>query len=204
MIATFGTQASGDIPLAAPLSYRLPMGPPSTGTVGSPGTGTWFDRYRHGWFNGHGFNRHGFDGYRHGVKRHGFDRHGLGWHRLGSFIGYNIKPAPAQSPTSGHSGTGSHKVTHKKAVSHPAPKPSHAKKPAKHVQKKATPHAKSKPKVQVHVVSNPAHKVVKVSTSSTCGPEACTCGRSSLARYSRQPAPFVIEEASRLKDPALT
>jgi hypothetical protein len=51
-------------------------------------------------------------------------------------------------------------------VSHPAPKPSHAKKPVKHVTKKATPHAKPKPKVQVHVVSHPAHKVVKVSTSS--------------------------------------
>ena len=38
-------------------------------------------------------------------------------------------------------------------------------KPSKHVQKKATPHAK--PKVQVHVVSHSTHKVVKVSTSST-------------------------------------
>jgi hypothetical protein len=52
-------------------------------------------------------------------------------------------------------------------VSHPAPKPSHAKKPAKHVTKKATPPAKPKPKVQVHVVSHATHDVVKVSTSST-------------------------------------
>jgi hypothetical protein len=50
-------------------------------------------------------------------------------------------------------------------VSHPAPKP-HAKKPVKHVAKKTTPHAKPKPKVQIHVVSHTA-KVVNVSTAST-------------------------------------
>ena len=40
VIATFGTQASNDIPLAAPLSYRMPVDPPSTGTGGSTGTGS--------------------------------------------------------------------------------------------------------------------------------------------------------------------
>ena len=173
MIATFGTQASGDIPLAAPLSYRLPADPPSTGTGGSTvqqarvrqGPARVVQRARvqpevdrHGWF----------DGYRLWVSSRARVRQaparGTG---TGSSSSTTSSSPPAQSPTSGGSSTGSHKVTHKKTVSHPAPKPSHAKKPAKHVTKKATPHAKPKPKVQVHVVSHPAHKVVKVSTSST-------------------------------------
>jgi hypothetical protein len=58
-------------------------------------------------------------------------------------------------------------VTHKKKVAHPAPKPSHAKKPAVHVTKKAAAHAKPKPKVAVHVVNHSAKNVVKVSTAST-------------------------------------
>ncbi len=104
VIATFGTQASGDIPLAAPLSYRMPADPPSTGTGGgstgtgtggstgtgtggSTGTGTGGSTgYRHGWFNGD--RRHW------GIKRHGFDRHG--WFdrdRLGWFVGHIVEPA---------------------------------------------------------------------------------------------------------------
>jgi large repetitive protein len=163
VIATFG-QSSGDIPLAAPLSYRLPADPSSTGT-GSTGTGT-------GGSTGTGSTGTGSTGTgtggstgtgSGGTVSTGTGSGGTG---TGSSSGTTSNQPPAQSPTSGSSSTGSHKVHHKKAVSHPKPKPSHAKKPANHVQKKATPHAKPKPKVQVHVVSHPAHKVVEVSTSS--------------------------------------
>ncbi|HKI20031.1 MAG TPA: hypothetical protein VKA15_19235, partial [Isosphaeraceae bacterium] len=172
-IATFA-QASGDIPLAAPLSYRVPD-PPSTGTGGSTGTGTGSTGTGTGGSTGTGTGGSTGTGSTGtgtggstgtgtgGSSGTGSTGTGSGGTGSGSSSGTTSSSPPAQSPTSGNSGTGSHK----KKASHPAPKPSHAKKPVKHVQKKATPPAKPKPKVQVHVVSHPAHKVVKVSPLST-------------------------------------
>jgi hypothetical protein len=165
VIATFGTQASGDIPLAAPLSYRMPADPPATGTGSSTSTGTGSTGTGTGGSTGTGSSGTGTGSSSTGTGGSGSSSTVSTGTGTGSSSSTTSNPPPAQSPSSGSSSTGSHKVTHKKAV--PKPKPSHAKKPAKHVTKKAAPHAKPKPKVQVHIVTHPARKVVKVSTSST-------------------------------------
>jgi subtilisin-like proprotein convertase family protein len=180
VIATFA-QASGDIPLAAPLSYRMPDPPAagsgggSTGTgsgggstgTGSGGgsTGTGSGGGSTGTGSGGGSTGTGSGGGSTGTGGSGGSGgSGSTGTGTGSGSGSSTTPPPAQGPTTGKSTTGSHK--HKKTVPHPAPKP-HAKKPAKPVVKKTAPHAKHKPKVQIHVVSHTAHKVVNVSTAST-------------------------------------
>ena len=79
IIATLGQ--SSNIPLAAPLSYRMPgfqsagqTGGGSTGT-GSTGTGSTGTGFNGDGFNGDGFNRDGLNG--DGFNRDGFNRDGL-------------------------------------------------------------------------------------------------------------------------------
>ena len=166
VIATFGS--SGDIPLAAPLSYRLPSDPPadppSTGT-GTTGTGT-----------GTGTTGSGT-----GTTGSGTGTTGSGTGTTGTGTGTTGKtgssssgqssssgsstttPPPAQSPGSGTSHPGS--SSHKKKLTKP---PVHHKKQVVHVKHKAVQHhAAKKPKVKVHIVSHSAAKVVTASASSS-------------------------------------
>ena len=157
VIATFGP-ATGDIPLAAPLPYRLPAAPPAGGRGGSTGAGS-------STVTGTGGSTGTNTGGSTSVGSGSIGTTGLTGTGTGSGNSSGTTPGSAavlQLPTSGPSSAGSHKVIHKKAVSHP--KPSHVKKPAKQVSKKEALHAK--PKVQVHVVSKPTHKVANVSNSS--------------------------------------
>jgi hypothetical protein len=151
-IATFGQ--SGDIPLAAPLSYRMPSSdPPTTGT-GTTGTGTTGTGTTGTGTTGTGTTGTGTTG----TGTTGAGTTGTGSGATNPSPG-STSPPPAQSPGSGlpHPGTS----THKKTVVKHKPKPIiHHKKPAVHKKVTAVHHA---PKPKVHVVMHNATKVVTVS-----------------------------------------
>ena len=174
VIATFA-QASGNVPLAAPLSYRTPADPPattstSTGTTGTS-TGTTSTSTGSSGSSGSGSTSTSVgttgsstgsgSGTTSGVTTGTGTSTSTG---TSSSSGGTSGTQPAQLPTSSGTTTKSHKVVHKKAVPHPKPVV-HAKKPVKPTTKKAAAHPKPKP--QVHVVKHAAPKVTKVSTSST-------------------------------------
>jgi hypothetical protein len=146
VIATFGQ--SGDIPLAAPLSYRMPSSdPPIGGTTGTGTTGTGT--------TGTGTTGTGTTGT--GNSATGNNSGSSGSSGSGSL---SATPPPAQSPGTGlpHPGT----TKHKKPVVKHKPKPVvHHKKPTVH--KKVTVPKHHAPKPKVHVVK---HKVTKVVTAS--------------------------------------
>jgi subtilisin-like proprotein convertase family protein len=133
VIATFGQ--AGDIPLAAPLSYRmLSSDPPATGPNGTGSTGT-------------GSTGTGSTG----TGSTGTGSTGTGSTGTGSTGLTTSNPPPAQSPGSGVS----HPVTvpHKKAAKpkpKPKPKVTHHPKPTVHPKpKKVVKHPAPKPKVKV-------------------------------------------------------
>jgi len=155
-IATFG-QASADIPLAAPLSYRTPPSapssppspplPPSTGTgtgTGTTGTGT---------------------GTGTGTTGTGTGTTGTGTGTTGTGTGTGTGTTGGTG--TGGSSTGAKPPTAPGSGAHKTPKPPvhHSKKPPVHVKPKKVQHAAPEPKV--HVVSHPAKKVVKVVTASS-------------------------------------
>ena len=166
IIATFGQ--SGDIPLAAPLSYRMPSSdPPGGGTTGTgtgtTGTGTGTGTGTTGTGHGHD-NRDWHNGNRHGTRpepaRRGLERQATG--STGTSTGSTTSPPPAQSPGSGLTPPGT--STHKKKVAKHKPKPVvHHKKPAVHKKIKVVEHHAAKPKV--HAVTHKVTKVVKASSS---------------------------------------
>jgi subtilisin-like proprotein convertase family protein len=156
IIATFGQ--SGDIPLAAPLSYRMPnSSPPTTGTTGTGTTGT-------------GTTGTGTTGTSTtGTGATGTGTTGTGTTGTGSSTSSTSSasgsstPPPAQSPGSGLPHPGSSK--HKKPVVKPKPKPVvHHKKPPVHKKVTVVQHHATKPKV--HVVTHKVKKVVIVSPAS--------------------------------------
>ena len=159
VIATFGQ--AGDIPLAAPLSYRMPSSdPPPTGTTGTGTTGTGS--------TGTGSTGTGSTGTGStGTGSTGTGLIGTGTTGTSSTTtgtgSTTSTPPPAQSPGSGTSHPV--KVSHKKTVKpKPKPKPVHHKKPTVHVKKTVQHHA-AKPKVRV--TTHPATKVVMTSTLSS-------------------------------------
>ena len=149
VIATFGQ--AGDIPLAAPLSYRMPSSdPPPTGSTGSGSTGTGS--------TGTGSTGTGSTG----TGSIGTGTTGTGSTATGTGSTTSSTPPPAQSPGSGTSHPV--KVSHKKTVKpKPKPKPVHHKKPTVHVKKTVEHHA-AKPKVKV--TTHHATKVVMTSSAS--------------------------------------
>ena len=161
-IATFGQ--AGDIPLAAPLSYRMPSSdPPNTGngnTGGNTGNGNT------GGNTGTGNTGNGNTGGNTGTGNTGNGNTGNGSGSSNSSTG-STSPPPAQNPGSGltHPGTGTHKKT---VAKHHKPKPViHHKKPAVHKKAKTVQHPASKP--IVHVVK---HKVIKVVTAASTSASA--------------------------------
>ena len=201
IIATFGQ--SGDIPLAAPLSYRMPSSDPPIDRdryTGTGTTGTGYDRDRQ---HGTGTTGTGINGNWDNRDWHNRDwlRH---WHRFISSLGLRTStPPPAQSPGSGlpHPGTS----THKKTVAKHKPKPVvHHKKPVVHKKVKVVQNHAAKPKV--HVVT---HKVTKVVTASASvygqsqifnasgrfGPGRYS--RTNLRRSSSEKTPWLIREHCR-------
>jgi subtilisin-like proprotein convertase family protein len=167
IVATFGQ--TGDIPLAAPLSYRMPASDPppagSTGT-GSTGTGSTGTGSTGTGSTGTGSTGTGSTGI--GSIGTGTTGTGSATSGTGSTGSTTLTPPPAQSPGSGVSHPG--KVTHKKTVKpKPAPKPVHHKKPAVH-PKKAVQHHAAKPKV--HVTTHKKTKVVVTSASAKLKPHA--------------------------------
>ncbi len=179
LIATFATPATNDIPLAAPLSYRMALvsastggGTGGTGTTGGLGTGTTGSGSTgstgSGGSTGTGSigTTGGSTGGGTGSGSTGGITTGTGTGTVGSSSSGNtssISP-PAQSPSTGTSTTGGHKVIHKKAVSHPKPS-SHTKKSSKPAAKKTT--TASKPKAHVHVSSHASHNVVSQAAVAT-------------------------------------
>jgi hypothetical protein len=143
VIATFGQ--AGDIPLAAPLSYRmLSSDPPATGPNGTGSTGTGS--------TGTGSTGTGSTGTGStGTGSTGTGSTGTGSTGTGSTGLTTSNPPPAQSPGSGVS----HPVTvpHKKAAKpkpKPKPKVTHHPKPTVHPKpKKVVKHPAPKPKVKV-------------------------------------------------------
>jgi hypothetical protein len=155
IIATFGQ--SGDIPLAAPLSYRMPSSDPPGGTTGTgTGTGT----------TGTGTTGTGTTGT--GTTGTGTTGTGTTTGTTGTGSTTSSSPPPGQSPGSvlTHPGTS----THKKKVAKPKPKPVvHHKKPVVHHKKvKVVQHHAAKPKV--HVVTHKVIKVVKASSAPLAKP----------------------------------
>jgi len=149
IIATFGQ--SGNIPLAAPLSYRIPSSSPPTGGGstggGSTGTGS----------TGTGSTGTGSTG----TGSTGTGSTGTGSVGSSSSGSTSSSTPPAQSPGSGltHPGTS----THKKKVAKHKPKPVvHHKKPVVHKKLKVVHKHAAKP--TVHVVT---HKVTKVASMSS-------------------------------------
>jgi subtilisin-like proprotein convertase family protein len=156
IVATFGQ--SGDIPLAAPLSYRMPSSDPPAGTgTGTTGTGTTGTGTTGTGTTGTGTTGTGTTG----TGTTGTGTTGTGTTGTGTGSTTSSTPPPAQSPGSGltHPGTS----THKKKVATHKPKPIvHHKKPVVHKKVKVVQHHAAKPKV--HVVT---HKVTKVVTASS-------------------------------------
>jgi subtilisin-like proprotein convertase family protein len=156
IIATFGQ--SGDIPLAAPLSYRMPSSDPPGGTTGTGTTGTGT--------TGTGTTGTGTTGT--GTTGTGTTGTGTTTGTTGTGSTTSSSPPPAQNPGSvlTHPGTS----THKKKVAKPKPKPVvHHKKPVVHHKKvKVVQHHAAKPKV--HVVTHKVIKVVKAASASLAKP----------------------------------
>jgi hypothetical protein len=154
-IATFGQ--SGDIPLAAPLSYRMPSSdPPNTGNGGGGNTGNGnTGNGNTGTGNtGNGNTGTGNTGNGNtGTGNTGNGNTGSGSGSSGSSTGSTSPPAQNPGSGLGHLGTG----THKKTVAKHKPKPPvHHKKSTPHKKIKAVQNHAAKPKV--HVVT---HKVTK-------------------------------------------
>lgn len=184
VIATFGQ--SGDIPLAAPLSYRMPSSDPPSGTTGSGSTGSGTTGTGSG-TTGSGTTGSGTTGSSttgSGTSGNGAtggsttgsgttgssttgngNSTGSGTTGSGtSGTGNGATPPPAQSPGSGVTkpGTGSHK----KKTSKPKTKPVSHKHPAPHKKVKTVKHATA-PKPKVHVVTHKLTKVVVKPASSS-------------------------------------
>jgi subtilisin-like proprotein convertase family protein len=155
VIATFG--ASNNIPLAAPLSYRLPGSDPGPG--GSPGTGSNSP--------GNGSNSPGTGSDSTGTGTGststgtGSTSGGGSGHSASSGSSSNSTPPPASSPTGG---SHSHSVHHKKPVPKRKP-PSHGKKHVVHPKHKTVQKPVSNPKAGAHVVKHNKVKVIKASVS---------------------------------------
>ena len=171
VIATFGQ--SGNIPLAAPLSYRMPSSDPPSGTTGSGTTGSST--------TGSGTTGSSTTGSgTTGSATTGSSTTGSGTtgNSSGNTTGSSTSgtggnstrstPPPAQSPGSG--ATKPVTVTHKKKVAKPKPKPVVHKKAAAPKKAKTVKHAVA-PKPKVHVV---AHKITKVvvKTASSAKPNS--------------------------------
>ena len=173
VIATFGQ--AGDIPLAAPLSYRMPSSDPpptgstgtgSTGTgstgTGSTGTGSTGTGSTGTGSTGTGSTGTGSTGSGSaGTGSTGSGSAGTGSTGSGSTGSTTSNPPPAQSPGSGVSHPV--KVTHKKAAK-PKPKATHHPKPTVH-PKKVVKHPAPKPKVKV--TAHHPTKVIMNATAST-------------------------------------
>jgi hypothetical protein len=170
VVATFGQ--SGDIPLAAPLSYRMPSSDPPSGTTGTgttgsgttgtgtTGSGTTGSPTSGGSTTGSSTTGSGATGS--GATGSSTTTTGTGSGTTGSGtsgtgVGSRTStPPPAQSPGSGVTKPGT--SSHKKKAAKPKTKPGAHKPPAPHKKVKAVQHtATQRPKV--HVV---AHKVTKV------------------------------------------
>jgi hypothetical protein len=153
VIATFGQ--SGDIPLASPLSYRMPSSDPpagtgtgatGSGTAGSTGTGTTGSGTTGTGATGSGATGTGAGGSTSSTSSSGSS---------------TSTPPPAQNPGSATPPGTSH---HKKTVAKHKPKPVvHHKKPVVHKKVKVVHHPATKPKV--HVVAHKV-KVTKAVTAS--------------------------------------
>jgi large repetitive protein len=150
IIATFGQ--SGDIPLAAPLSYRMPSSSAPIGGTGTTGTGT----------TGTGTGTTGTGTTGTGTTGTGTTGTGTtGTGTTGTGTSNSLSPPPAQSPGSGLSLPGTSK--HKKVAAKHKPKPKpvvHHKKPPVHKKVTVVQHHATKPKV--HVLT---HKVIKPVTT---------------------------------------
>ena len=151
IIATFGQ--SGNIPLAAPLSYRIPSSsPPSTGSgstgTGSTGTGS----------TGSGSTGSGSTG----TGSTGSGSTGTGSVGSSSSGSTSSSPPPAQSPGSGltHPGTSPHKKT---VAKHKPKRVVHHKKPVMHKKVKVVHKHAAKP--TVHVVTPKITSVTSMSAS---------------------------------------
>ena len=174
VIATFA-QASGNVPLAAPLSYRTPADPPattststgttgtstgttstSTGSSGSSGSGSTSTSVgttgsSHGFRLGHDQRRHNRDRYEH-KHRYEFV---VWWHirhATGSTADFEWHDHQVAQGCSQEGGPASQAGRSRQEASQAS-----AQEGAAH----------PKPKPQVHVVKDAAPKVTKVSTSST-------------------------------------
>ena len=163
VIATFGQ--SGDIPLAAPLSYRMPSSDPPTGTTGTGSTGTGTTGSTGtgstgtGTTGSTGTGTTGSTGT--GTTGSGTTGTGTAGSTSNTSSSGSATPPPAQSP-----GSATHPVTapHKKTVTKHKPKPVvHKKKPVVHKKVKVVQHPATKPKV--HVVAHKI-KVTKAVTAS--------------------------------------
>jgi hypothetical protein len=159
IIATFGH--SGDIPLTAPLSYRMPSSDPPGGGTGTGGTGTGGTTGTGS--TGTGSTQTGTTGTGStGTGTTGSGTTGSSGGTTNSSSGSSAStPPPAQSPGLGapHPAPGPHK---KPVVKH-KPKPVvHPKKPTVHKKAPAVHGHAVKPKVKVV-----SHKITKVTTAST-------------------------------------
>ena len=167
IIATFGQ--SGDIPLAAPLSYRMPSSDPPTGGTGTGTTGTGTGTGTTGTGTGTGTGTTGTGTSTTGTGTTGTGTTGTGTGTTGNGTGSSSSsgshssstPPPAPSPGTGLSHAGSTK--HKKPVVKHKPKPVvHHKKPTVHKKVTVVQHHATKAKVQVVT-----HKVTKVVTAAS-------------------------------------
>ena len=157
VIASFGAVASSDIPLAAPLSYRTPGDPPSngggtgTGTgTGTTGTGTGTGTTGTGTGTGTTGTGTGTSSGT-GSSSSGQGLSGSSTGSAGATGTSTPTPTPTVTAPNGHK----HKVVKKKP---------HPKKVTGHAKKQKVKHPAAK---KAHVVSKPAKKVIKVSTSQT-------------------------------------
>ena len=157
VIASFGAGASADIPLTAPLSYRTPVAPPAGpfSNGGGGGTGTTG--------NGSGTTGGGTGTTGNGTGTTGSgsgSNSGIGSSSSGqgsSSVAATGSTTPTGTSTSTSTVTHAHKHKVLKKKVHPKKATGHAK------PKKVEHHASKK----VHVLSKPAKKAIKVSTSHT-------------------------------------
>ncbi len=177
VIATLGV--TGDIPLAAPLSYRMPADPPATnpgGGTGTTGTGTGTTGTGTT-TTGTGTTTTGTGTTTTGTGTTTTTGTGTGTGSSSPGQGSgttttttsNSSPPPAQSPTGPVAApTGSHSNKHHQSPHRPQPKPTHHKKPTAHAggHKVVQHHAKTAHKVVHHVVAK-AHPMVKYAAVDT-------------------------------------
>ncbi len=158
IIATFGAGASTDIPLAAPLSYRMPANPPTTGTGGGStgsggGSGTGTGTGTTGTGTGTGTTGTGTGTGTTGTGSGNSSGQGS------TTTTTTTTTSPSSTATAPKSVTGSKKKKTKTVVVHKkVTKPAKPKK----VEKKAP---KAPAKKVVKVVKHTAKKTVKVSTA---------------------------------------